>query len=85
MAPSTMPKLRPIPARMGIIRERTRKALRSNLAITSLKMTGRETPEKAMASTQTMANMMGTTFEISIPLNLSKFIFPFTSFHPPLA
>ena len=64
MAPSVMPKLSPMPAKIGRIRASTRKVLRPSLVIISWRMYWIESPEGGIAANVTTTKMMTTAFSL---------------------
>ena len=73
MAPSVMPKFRPIPAMIGINRLRIRKAFLPRRVMISFSRYAGEKPEIGMQIAQMMMNMIGTvllrsTFRMPFPV-----------------
>ncbi len=64
MAPRTMPKLRPMPAMMGMSNDNTRNALRDSRISISCTRYSMEKCEIGMAMALTTKNTMGTAFRI---------------------
>ena len=75
MAPSVMPKFRPMPAMIGISSERIRKALRLSRFMISLSRNVEEKPDMGRQISMMMMNMMGTAlfpirFKIFLPVEV---------------
>ena len=78
MAPSVMPKFRPMPAMMGIRRLRIRKAFLPSLVMISLSRYPGEKPDTGMQTAQIRINISGTElFLASSTIRLLPFFFCF--------